>query len=159
MQIRSLITFALLLVAFFAPAQNKKKPELINDEYKGTILPSNEVSIATILRLTHEPYADDGRYELNEMYAHAYQNNRNTMQRQGQWTVLKGSAADDNATVVELDDKNQKPIYYYLRLKNGDLQQLDSTLHELKPIARHLLTKQTPDRRTIVIKPRQTPEK
>jgi hypothetical protein len=63
-------------------------------------------------------------------------------QIEGDWTVLKGSATDDNATVVELDDKNQKPIYYYLRLKNGDLQQLDSTLHEMKPVAKHKLTKQ-----------------
>ena len=151
--------FTLLSGAFCAQAQDTKKTTPVTDDFKGTIEVSLDQSIATALRLTHEPYADDGKYLLNEVYINSKQGTKNAVVREGEWTVLKGSATDDNATVVELDDKQLKPIRYYLRLKNDDLQQLDTTLHEIKPAAKHILSKQAPERRTIVVKPTQHGQK
>ena len=153
MHIQSLVTLALFSGSIAANAQENKKPKLINDEFNGTISASSDVEIATALKLTHEPYADDGTFLLNEVYDNSKTKSKNALVREGEWTVLKGSATDENATVVELDDKNQKPIYYYLRLKNGDLQQLDNTLHIINPVTAHMLAKRPTDKRTIVVKP------
>ncbi|HTF69321.1 MAG TPA: copper resistance protein NlpE N-terminal domain-containing protein [Edaphobacter sp.] len=51
----------------------------------------------------------------------------------GEWTVLKGSASDPNATVYQLNPDNPAETQSYLRVDNGAaLRQLD---RELKPIA------------------------
>ncbi len=145
MQICIVALIGLLLSAELTAAQDSKSVQ-INDEYKGNIEVGTEEYIATALRLTHQKYADDGNFVLNEVYCNSKLKTTSAQLREGNWTVLKGSAKDDNATVVELDDENRKPIHYYLRLKNGDLQQLDSTLYEIKPASKHMLTRQTQTR-------------
>jgi hypothetical protein len=88
------------------------------------------------LYLQHCQYCDEGAFDLNEMHGHSI----GRIIDHGNWTVLRGSAKDRNSTVVELDGKHD--TLYYLRLKTGDLQQLDSGLREMTPAKNYMLLKQ-----------------
>jgi len=137
-----LIVVLMSLFSFLVHAQQQHKPGvcksggigiagLEHDDFKG-LISLRDSNIITDLTLQHEAYADMGTFILGGL------NHSSGIMSLGDWTVLKGSATDDNATVVELD-QGRIPIYYFLRLKNGDLQQLDSTLHEIQPAAKHIL--------------------
>jgi len=130
----------LFFSSFFVHAQDKEAQ--INDIYKGRIEVSNDEFIDVTLQLKHQLYHDEGGFILNEVFCYRKTETTTGKAAEGSWTVLKGSAADDNATVVELDNKNGRLLYYYLRLKNGNLQQLDTTLHQIKPVSKHILRKQ-----------------
>ena len=88
------------------------------------------------LYLQHCQYCDEGEFVLNQMHGRSI----GRIIDEGKWTVLRGSAKDKNSTVVELDGKNK--TLYYLRLKNRNLQQLDSLLREIKPVKNYMLLKQ-----------------
>ncbi len=157
-----LAIFIILTVLQSANAQNKavvgqngSSDSTYTDTFKG-LIPFEQNSYPAKLLLKHCRYCDDGTFELIE--SPKTSSLRKLFVYTGEWTVLKGSAADDNATVVELDAPVPVGTLYYLRLKNGDLQQLDSTLHELKPAAKHMLAKQA-RRHTAEAKPKQTPAK
>jgi len=62
------------------------------------------------------------------------------METKGEWTVLRGDATDENATVVELDSKGM--VLYFLRKKDGNLQRLDTSLHAMKPASGYMLHKE-----------------
>ncbi len=128
---------------FEASAQKSTAPKkdsvVLTDIFHGNS-PTKKFGNEAQLVLKHCPYCDMGTFALTATHAYSIVCNSTTIN--GEWTVLKGSATNDNATVVELDMTDGKPLYYYLRLKNGDLQQLDSTLHEIKPQSKHLLKKQ-----------------
>ena len=93
---------------------------------------------ATRLVLEHCRFCDMGKFILYGVNAAASANNM-PFEIRGAWTVLKGEAADENATVVEIDGK--KDTMYFLRLKNGDLQKLDAKLREIKPATKYVLRK------------------
>ena len=139
-----------LFIAFIsfqtADAQKKgahtAKPaadSILTDTFSGNI-PDGGVVYATFLTLNHCRYCDMGKYSFVAVPRGS--NSQKSAMVEGEWTVLRGDAKDENATVVELDDKAGKPLYYYLRVKNGDLQQLDSLLKEIKPAKDHMLKKQ-----------------
>ena len=127
---------------------NPYKKRIIVDVYKGDI-PSDTKSDTNIyfteLALQHKPDADDGAFTLKE--APIKGTNHKIVETIGEWTVLKGSAADENATVVELDASGR--TLYYLRRKDGKLQKLDATFHEIKPVKNYLLSK---DKKKPVVK-------
>jgi hypothetical protein len=137
---KSLINF-LLLVSFSAHAQEQKKV-LLTDKFKGNIDVGGDSYATTTLSLQHEPYADMGTFTLDEYYPGTQFEKPAHNITPGDWTVLKGSAADENATVVELDARKGGRVLYFLRLKNGSLQQLDMSLHEIAPVSKHMLKKQ-----------------
>ncbi len=141
MQQFSLIIIGLLFTAQVY-AQQEKKP-LLNDKFKGNIAVSGDDDYAnTTLSLQHVYGADMGRFTLDEVYPGNKFSKPAHITTEGDWTVLKGSATNENATVVELDAKGGKRVLYFLRLKNGNLQQLDLSLHELPPASKHILRKQ-----------------
>ncbi|MFI5195453.1 MAG: hypothetical protein ACHQD8_00050 [Chitinophagales bacterium] len=127
------------------PAYGRNKPQkrmlssidtttILRDVFKGVITDNgNEVN--TMLQLDHKQYHDEGKFVYSKTY------NGITVTINGEWTVLKGDAKDENATVVELDD-NSSFRDYYLRRKDGNLQQLDTALLEIKPALNHILKKQ-----------------
>lgn len=119
----------------FSPKVNKDG--VITDIFKGMISEKNK-AYATELSLQHKPYYDMGSFALTITPAESV--NNQSLVAQGEWTVLKGSAKDENAVVVEIDTKGK--TLYFLRLKNGNLEQLDSTLHEMKPVRKYVLQKQ-----------------
>lgn len=132
-----LLTVLMLFFTFLVEAQRRQAGGMLNDKFKGSILPwSGERNDSVLLSLWHEQYADMGSFELNEHCRGA------ELVMVGEWTVLRGDVTDENATVVELDGKGLKPLYYFLRLKNGNLQQLDTTLREMKPTSKYILRKQ-----------------
>ena len=127
------IIFVLLWPLSTVVAQNsgmefhkKTSNKIIYDCYKG------DMPVATVLILQHLPNHDEGRFVLEEK-------KDTVVQVKGDWTVLRGDATDEDAAVVELD--TEKKLWYFLRKKNGDLQQLDPSLHMMKPESDHLLRK------------------
>ena len=118
--------------------QPQENPNLIKDVFKGGILNDGQ-NINTVLVLKHLLYADDGDFTLDETYKDA-KNVEHTENCFGEWTVIKGDAKNENATVVELDAPQR--IMYFLRLKNGNLQKLDTGLREIKPVNKYLLAKE-----------------
>lgn len=108
------------------------KNVVLTDTFSGLIRVMNEDKAVQLL-LLHEPFADMGTFLFNETAG------SDARKWKGQWTVLKGSASDENATVVELDLPGRTE--YFLRLKNGNLQQLDTSLKKIKPVQRYLLIK------------------
>ena len=119
-------------------AQKAAADSILTDAFSADI-PYKGVVYATYLTLRHCPYCDMGTYSLLSMPRGKVEE---STVMDGSWTVIKGSAKDENATVVELDDKNGKVVYCYLRMKDGALQELDSHLREVKPGKDHILRKQ-----------------
>ncbi len=111
----------------------KGKVKILSDVYRGNI-PANGYVDTTVLVLNHEPFYDMGAFTFTQKSKNV------TLERKGEWTVLKGSAKVENATVVELDIPDKTT--YFLRLKNGNLQQLDTALQEIKPAGKYILVKQ-----------------
>ena len=115
--------------------QSTGKEPMLTDIYKGNI-PDNGKDFFTELVLDHKPYADMGDFILFETLCTGTQS---TTETRGQWTVLKGSARDENATVVAIDAPG-KP-QYFLRLGNGNLQKLDTAFREIRPVMKYVLQK------------------
>lgn len=139
---RTMITISLLVLlsgVSFAqgPGGAPPKQDLIKDVFRG-VIPEQGINITTILTLNHLPYADDGDFTLKETFIDAQKKER-TANCFGEWTVLKGDAKDDNATVVELDAPGR--IMYFLRLKNNNLLKLDTSLREIMPTTKYILRK------------------
>ena len=109
---------------------------MYHDVFKGVIT-NKGTAVATTLQLDHKQYCDYGNFSLNETYAKPGGGKEHRVS--GDWTVLRGDAADENATVVELDAPGA--VWYYLRKRDGSLQQLDTALKEIKPTGNYLLKK------------------
>jgi len=111
----------------------KQNDVILKDIFRGNI-PANGYENTTELILEHQKYYDIGAFTLSET------SKSGTLTRKGQWTVIKGSAKDENATVVELDLTGNTE--YFLRMKNGNLQKLDTALREIKPASKYILVRQ-----------------
>jgi len=144
MKLRSLLTIAVVFLMLPVVAQEKKEV-LLNDKFKGNIAAiggdDNDYASTTLV-LHHKQYADMGTFTLDEIFPGTRIEKGAHNTTTGDWTVLKGSATDENATVVELNAGGGKRMLYFLRLKSGNLQQLDFGLHEVKPAAKHILKRQ-----------------
>ena len=132
----------MMMIAFLGHAQGPNKRPMLNDKFKGNLPVSANERVNTTLILQHIQYADEGTFTLDEVYPGTQFEKPTHNTTKGEWTVLKGSKADENATVVELNARQGGRMLYFLRLKNGDLQQLDVELHEIKPASKHILKKQ-----------------
>jgi NlpE N-terminal domain len=121
----------------FGQAKGTKKPkpkeksagiDMIIDRFKGSIAIKDSLWV-TELMLEHQLFADDGTFTLRETLEKPVKTNA-PVETKGDWTVLRGDATNENATVVEIDGAGK--TQFYLRLKNEDLQRLDASLHKLK---------------------------
>ena len=142
MRFLSIIIFAVFI---FLPVLAQKKSHHSNDTartlhdiFKGSI-PNNGWVVNTTLQLDHKLFADMGGFLLLETYK-TRGNKDSIVPAMGEWTVLKGDANDDNATVVELDAAGGR--IYFLRKKDGSLQKLDTSLHEISPAKNYVLKKE-----------------
>ena len=138
---RKITLLLVMLISATCLNAQQKKGALLHDKFKGNVALSGEDYANTTLILEHKQYADMGSFELEEVYPGSKFDKPAVITTSGDWTVLKGSATNENATVVELN-ANGGRILYFLRLKNGNLQHLDVSLHEIKPVAKHMLRKQ-----------------
>ncbi|OJW77844.1 MAG: hypothetical protein BGO69_00010 [Bacteroidetes bacterium 46-16] len=111
--------------------------DTLTDVYKGILSTKTGKGLVTELRLSHEPYADEGTFVLIEKYA-GYPN---AGVLKGQWTVLRGSATDKNAVVIELYNGTGVPERHYLKLKNGTIKMLDEKLMPIKGKGNYILQK------------------
>lgn len=134
MRLILVIAFCLLNASAYAA-----EGDTLTDTFKGTIAAKGCSGVRVTLQLRHERYADDGLYTLTEQYC----NRPKATVLRGSWTVLRGDAVDENATVVELwDEATNSPARHYLRLKNGDIKLLDEKLRLMKEHGNYVLKKQ-----------------
>ena len=137
----ALITFISITAAFaqgrvMPHKHTTKRDSLYTDNFNGAIYYGTNINHLQ-LALKHCQYCDDGTFTLVETVQGTAKTSDPVT---GSWTVLKGSAKDDNATVVEIDIPGR--TLYFLRLKSGNLQQLDGKLREIEPVEKHILRKQ-----------------
>src|SRR4051812_11035247 len=135
---KMLTLWAILL--FILPAYGQKKqPGAVQDTYSGSTTNNGARVPAELVLMHNTPHEDYGTFTFTEQYKGA------VAKITGEWTVLRGDAKNRNATVVELDAPSfgvPHKSLYFLRRKDGVLQKLDSSLHEIKPIEGNLLRKQ-----------------
>jgi copper homeostasis protein (lipoprotein) len=88
--------------------------------------------IATELSLWREggPYADMGHFTLRESYVGR---SAAPLLSKGSWTVLRGDAEDENATVYEIDPDKGAPRYFLKQAENSILP-LDSKLKRIPSV-------------------------
>jgi hypothetical protein len=115
----------LLVAAMSCDAQAGGDTVMYTDTFAGMVN-----SINTTLVLRHCRYCDMGTFILRRKGDTAIK---------GEWTVLRGSATDRNATVVDLYLESKE--YYYLRRNKTTLQQLDDSLRVIKPAEKYILRK------------------
>lgn len=131
----------LILVIVFCLISNGMyagQGDTLTDTFKGTIAAKGCDGVKVTLQLKHEPYADDGLYVLTEQYCRRPK----AMVLRSSWTVLRGDAENENATVVELwDEVANSPIRHYLRLRNGDIKVLDDKLRAMRGKGNYVLKK------------------
>ncbi len=112
--------------------------DTITDVYKGVLYAKGCKGVNTVLSLRHVKYADEGRYTLTEQYC----NYPKAKTISGEWTVLRGDATNENATVIELYDiVTNKPVRHYLKLKDGSIKMLDEKLKVIGAKGNYILKK------------------
>ena len=125
--------------AVTAFAQSDKTTEkMLTDTYKGKV-PLDNARYVTQLVLTHCRFCDEGKFILRETKMESTPGDK-PIEIKGDWTVIKGDAENQYATVVEIDAG--KDTLYFLRWEEGNLQKLDAQLREIKPVTKYLLRKQ-----------------
>ena len=101
--------------------------------YAGTVVCADCPGIRTELSLF-----EDGRdpfrktYLLRETYLETRQGDK-TVTSRGNWTVLRGSAADSDATVYELTPDGSTASRHFMQADQGTLRMLGGDLDELPP--------------------------
>ena len=91
-------------------------------KYAGTLPCADCAGIRTLLTLYSEP--GPTRYELAETYIGTKDGDRAFL-NSGRWTILRGSAADADATVFQLDFDRPDRARNFLREGDYHLVQLD----------------------------------
>ncbi len=120
----------LCLLGLSASAQEEDTARKTTDIYKG-VISDNKKEERAILSLRHCHFCDYGTFTLSTATGTSFA---------GDWTVLRGDAANKNATVVELDAADK--AFFFLRKPTGELQQEDSALKVIAPAATYVLRQQ-----------------
>jgi copper homeostasis protein (lipoprotein) len=104
------------------------------------VLPCADCSgILTELRLyAEQPSGRAARYELTETYLGA-RDGGGSVGTTNRWATLRGSAADRDATVIQLDLGRIDALKNFLRVGDDELRLLDRNLREIFPKAPHSL--------------------
>lgn len=91
--------------------------------FKGVLPCADCPGIETELSLYHANiYTDEGTYRLKLTYL---DRNVKPLVTEGDWTMLRGDADDENASVYQLDPDHPDKSLYYLRVNSNELLQLD----------------------------------
>jgi copper homeostasis protein (lipoprotein) len=91
--------------------------------FKGVLPCADCPGIETELALYHPNiYTDEGTYRLKLTYL---DRNVKPVVTQGDWTMLRGDADDENASVYQLEPDHPEQSAYYLRVNSNELLQLD----------------------------------
>src|SRR5262245_20789330 len=99
--------------------------------YAGILPCADCAGLHTDLRLTSEAGSDQAtRYELRETYIGARDGDR-TFEHSGSWGVLRGTLADADATVYQLDIGNPERARNFVRVGHDELRALDRQQHEI----------------------------
>ena len=105
------------------------------------VLPCADCSgIATDLRLyAEQPSGKPASYESNETYLGTRDGDR-SFQRSGRWTIMRGSAADRDATIYQTAFDRPGELRNFLRVSDTELRLLDRDQREIKtpaPLSLH----------------------
>jgi len=111
---------------------------ILRDVFRGKV-PLDNHKYATQLVLEHCKYCDEGKFVLQETNMESAPGDK-PIEIKGDWTVIKGDADNQYATVVEIDAA--KDTLYFLRLNSGHLEKLDAKLQEIKADMKYVLKKQ-----------------
>ena len=107
----------------------KGQPEILLGIFQGVLPCADCPGIETRLTLTQEgKFIDIGHFTLAETYLERSVKPRVT---QGECTVIKGTAQDENAVVYELRPNHSKPILYFLKQGETKVKQLDREGNEI----------------------------
>jgi uncharacterized lipoprotein NlpE involved in copper resistance len=81
-----------------------------------------------------------GTFALSEEYVGTRGGN-SALDARGQWTILRGTPADVDATVYQLNVDAEQRVLYFLRVGDSALRLLDREQREIRSPASHTLTR------------------
>jgi copper homeostasis protein (lipoprotein) len=103
---------------------------LLLGTFQGTLPCADCPGIQTELSLYHPNlYTDEGTYVLKLTYLDRAVE---PIVTQGEWTILRGDAADENASVYQLEPDHPEKSSYYLRVNAREIRMLDKDEKEMK---------------------------
>ena len=106
-------------------AAQDPRPGVLLAEYAGVLRCADCAAVLTRLRLfAEQPSALAVRYELAETYLGSRDGDR-TFDVDGRWTVMRGTPADADATVYQLDFDRPGRARNFLRVGDDELRLLD----------------------------------
>jgi copper homeostasis protein (lipoprotein) len=112
-----------------APANKGYPKEILLGVFEGKLPCADCPGIDTRLTLTQEgKYVDIGHYTLKQTYL---DRGVQPLESRGEWTVIKGTAQDDNAVVYELRPDHAKRILYFLKMGDRKVKMLDKDGNEI----------------------------
>jgi hypothetical protein len=121
--------------SLYNSTQGPSAGSLLLGVFKGTLPPGVE----TELSLYHPNlYTDEGTYILKTSPAGS---NTPPLVTRGDWTMIRGDAADENASVYQLEPDHPEKSVYYLRVNSGEVRKLDQDEKEIKSKLNFTLTK------------------
>jgi predicted secreted protein len=107
--------------------------------FEGTLPCADCAGIRTKLTLyAEQPSGKPVRYELIETYLQTRDGDR-VFTKSGRWTLLRGSASDNDAIVYQLDYDRPKTTRSFLKVGNDELRLLDRMQNEIATPAPHSL--------------------
>jgi predicted secreted protein len=119
-----------------APAASNATPAAAQSDvtirrYAGILPCADCAGLHTDLRLFSDPGSDQAtRYEIAETYIGARDGDR-AFENSGRWGVLRGTPADADATVYQLDIDKPGRARNFLRVGDGELRALDRQQNEI----------------------------
>ena len=115
---------------------------LLLGTFKGTLPCADCPGIVTELSLYHPNlYTDEGTYILKLTYL---DRNVKPQVTQGEWGMLRGDAADENASVYQLEPDHPEKSSYYLRVNATEVRMLDRDEKEMESKLNFTLKKVSP---------------
>jgi copper homeostasis protein (lipoprotein) len=128
--------------SLYNSSQGPALGSLLLGTFQGTLPCADCPGIKTELSLYHPNlYTDEGTYVLKTTYLDRTVKPTVT---QGEWTILRGDAADENASVYQLEPDHPDKSSYYLRVNTNELRQLDKDEKEIKSALNFTLKRVAP---------------
>lgn len=115
------------------PAQKEEsageKTEILLGIFQGKLPCADCPGINTVLTLTQEgKYIDIGHFTLKETYL---ERSVKPLETRGEWTVIKGTAQNDDAVVYELSPEGSKQPRYFLKVDGTEVKMLNRNGNEI----------------------------
>jgi len=128
--------------SLYNTSQGPASGSLLLGTFKGTLPCADCPGIVTELSLYHPNlYTDEGTYILKLTYL---DRNVKPQVTQGEWGMLRGDAADENASVYQLEPDHPEKSSYYLRVNATEVRMLDRDEKEMESKLNFTLKKVSP---------------